>query len=86
MDDEISIDVKDDIEEGILYTQFFDVGFVPSNATLAKALTTRFTITSQDKEILEIGTKKLGDTHEEGFTLKPKKQGTTQIIVSAKRK
>jgi len=47
-------------------------------------LTTRFTITSQDKEILEIGTKKLGDTHEEGFTLKPKKQGTTQIIVSAK--
>lgn len=84
VDDEISIDVKDDIEEGILYTQFFDVGFVPSNATLAKALTTRFTITSQDKEILEIGTKKLGDTHEEGFTLKPKKQGTTQIIVSAK--
>ena len=84
VDDEISIDVKDDIEEGILYTQFFDVGFVPSNATLAKALTTRFTITSQDKEILEISTKKLGDTHEEGFTLKPKKQGTTQIIVSAK--
>lgn len=84
VDDEISIDVKDNIEEGILYTQFLDVGFVPSNATLAKALTTRFTITSQDKEILEIGTKKLGDTHEEGFTLKPKKQGTTQIIVSAK--
>lgn len=84
VDDEISIDVKDNTQEGFLYTQFFDVGFVPSNATLAKALTKRFTITSQDEEILEIGTKQLGDTHEEGFTLKPKKQGTTQIIVTAK--
>lgn len=77
---ELSVDINDSEEAGIVYSKLLNVNFVPTNASLIAVAYGKYeSMTSSDESVLKVNKSNLQDD----YRFKPQKIGTTQVTVIA---